>query len=91
MKILLTIIMSTSVLLMVNDAYSHSPELHKKEGAEKPQCEALQKADQSKKDVNDPIRQALLIQCKEQLHHEEDSEKQEHHDNKESHGQKHHG
>lgn len=61
------------------NAAAHAPELHQKEGAEKPQCEALQDMDRSKMDAKDPIMQAMLKQCEDWLHdaHEENENDRE--------------
>ena len=42
---------------------AHSPEMHKKKNAEKPNCEAMNNMDHSKMDMNDPVMQAMMTQC----------------------------
>lgn len=68
MKTLISIVVSTTIFLFAASAYSHAPELHKKEGAEKPQCAEFEKMEHSKMDANDPVMQAMMAQCKDWLH-----------------------
>ena len=42
---------------------AHSPEMHKKNNAEKPKCETMNSMDHSTMDMNDPIMQAMMLQC----------------------------
>lgn len=88
MKTFLQLLVVMCGLFLFSNTYAHAPELHKKEGAEKPQCAALQKMDRSKLDKNDPVMQAMMKQCQDWLHddhEEEESDKQQkknkhHHD-----------
>ena len=96
MKNIILLLLHTTALLFAASAYSHAPELHKKEGAEKPQCAEFAKMDHSTMDKNDPIMQAMMAQCKDWLHdaHHEDNEKdktKKHHHNDNSHHKQHHG
>lgn len=69
------------VLLVSLTAYAHEPDEHANE-AQPLDCSTMVGVDQSKTDANDPIIQAMLMKCKEQLasaelhgnqHHEEDN------------------
>ena len=74
MKNVILLLLNTAALLFAVSAYSHAPELHKKEGAEKPQCAEFAKMDHSTMDMNDPIVQAMMVQCKDWLddtHHDD--------------------
>ena len=62
LSVINTTFIGLAVLLAVN-VQAHSPELHKKENAEKPNCEAMNNIDHSKMDMNDPVMQAMMKQC----------------------------
>jgi hypothetical protein len=53
---------ASSLLLMAN-ANAHDASMHKKKNAEQPKCEAMEKMDHAKMDMNDPIMQAMMAQC----------------------------
>ena len=46
----------------MSSAHAHDPSLHAKK-AEKPNCEALKKTDQSTMATNDPIMMAMMKRC----------------------------
>ena len=78
------------------NTFAHDPSLHKKEGAEKPNCAAIEDMGQSKKDMNDPVMQAMLKQCMDGQHgsdHPGDKNKEIHHGDKKENEHKdgHHG
>jgi hypothetical protein len=50
-------------ILMASTVSAHSPEMHKKANAEKPNCEGMQNMDHGKMDMNDPVMQAMMAQC----------------------------
>jgi hypothetical protein len=51
------------LIFTVSAVNAHSPEMHKKENAEKPNCQAMANMDHSKMDMNDPIMMAMMQQC----------------------------
>jgi hypothetical protein len=55
--------LTLSSLLLSATAFAHDPELHKKENAEKPKCEAMKNMDHSKMDMKNPILLAMMKQC----------------------------
>jgi len=48
-------------------ALAHDPSMHK-EKAEKPDCAAMKNMDHSKMDADDPVMQAMMKKCMEQMH-----------------------
>ncbi|MFT5707269.1 MAG: biopolymer transport protein ExbD [Oceanospirillaceae bacterium] len=66
----LSVVTAMSLTLAVNVTHAHSASQHKKEKAEKPNCLAMKKMDQSKIDKNDPIMQAMMQQCTPTNEHE---------------------
>lgn len=85
------IITSGIALLASNYVVAHSPELHKKDNAEKPNCEAMNTMDHSKIDMSDPVMQAMMKQCMTENHrddthkgmsghHDVKAKKNDHHD-----------
>jgi len=63
MKILQTVIcVFTFSVLTAASVQAHSPSEHK-EKAEKPRCEAMQKMDHSKMNMDDPVRMAMMKKC----------------------------
>jgi hypothetical protein len=56
---------------------AHSPELHKKNNAEKPKCEAMNNMDHSSMDLNDPVMQAMMKQCTAGDNHTDDHQSKE--------------
>jgi hypothetical protein len=51
-------------------AQAHDPKEHMKD-AEDPNCAAMKTMDHSKMDMNDPVMQAMMEQCTEDMHHNE--------------------
>lgn len=86
------IITSGIALLASNYVVAHSPELHKKENAEKPKCEAMNTMDHGKMDMSDPIMQAMMKQCMTENHNDDaHKEMSGHHDKmEEKHGDQSH-
>ncbi len=80
MKPLLMIksITATTLLILAVSVQAHSPEMHKKDKAEKPDCEALNNMDHSKMDMNDPVMQAMMKQCMDD-HHGGNHQMDDHH------------
>jgi hypothetical protein len=78
------IITSGIALLASNYVVAHSPELHKKANAEKPNCEAMNNMDHGKMNMTDPVMQAMMKQCMAK-HNNDDTHKEMsgHHDKKE--------
>jgi len=58
-----TALVGATFIFTATTVSAHSPEMHKNENAEKPNCEAVQGMDHSKMDMNDPIMQAMMKQC----------------------------
>lgn len=81
---LTTLFILTSGIFLTNNVYAHAPELHKKENAEKPKCEAMKNMDHSTMDMNDPIIQAMMKQCMSSDSHNDDDDHKE--SKKEKHG-----
>jgi hypothetical protein len=48
---------------IITTANAHDASMHKKDTAQKPQCETMDNIDHSKMDMNDPIMQAMMQQC----------------------------
>lgn len=48
-------------------AQAHDPKEHMKD-AEKPDCAAMQNMDHSKMDMKDPVMQAMMKQCMQDMH-----------------------
>ncbi|MGS2716880.1 hypothetical protein ACVBE9_01785 [Eionea flava] len=87
------IIITTGIaLLSSNYAIAHSPELHRKENAEKPNCEAMKNMDHGKMDMSDPVIQAMIKQCMTKNHNDDTHKGMNgHHDKKEeNHGNESH-
>lgn len=56
-----------STLLLSLQAQAHDPSMHKEE-AEKADCAAMKNMDHSETDANDPVMQAIMKKCMEQMH-----------------------
>lgn len=80
---LVKIVFLSGVVMFSMATKAHDISLHKKENADKPNCIALEKMDQSQMDPDDPVTQAIMKQCL--GHHYSDAKKakesgqQEHH------------
>lgn len=59
------------------NALAHDPSLHK-EAAEAPECSALNDLDESKKNPDDVVYQAMKKKCMDALDHDEDAHEHEH-------------
>lgn len=57
---------------------AHSPEMHKKNNAEKPKCETMNSMDHSTMDMNDPIMKAMMKQCMNSNQHASNNSSEEH-------------
>ncbi|WP_421705655.1 hypothetical protein [Alloalcanivorax xenomutans] len=55
-------LLATPVVLLAMTAHAHDPNEHMTE-AEKPDCGMMEKMDNSKKDMNDPVMQAMMEKC----------------------------
>ncbi|MCE9686126.1 hypothetical protein LZP73_07835 [Shewanella sp. AS16] len=60
--------LSLSALLSLS-AQAHDPKEHMKDG-HKPNCAAMKGMDHSKMDMTDPLMQALMRKCTQQMHAE---------------------
>ena len=58
------------VLLVALSAQAHDPAEHMK-GSEKPDCAVMKDMDHSKMDMNDPVTQAMMQKCMDELHQDE--------------------
>lgn len=83
---LTTLFILTSGIFLTSNVYAHAPELHKKENAEKPKCEAMKNMDHSTMDMNDPIIQAMMKQCMSSDSHNDDDHKESKKEKHEYHG-----
>jgi hypothetical protein len=61
-----------SAMVIAAPAQAHDPSLHK-EKAEKPDCAAMEGMDHSKMDASDPVMQAMMKKCGEQMQHDDHS------------------
>ena len=66
MKTLATVIVF-STLGIAFSAQAHEPKEHMKD-AQKPDCTAMKNMDHNKMDMNDPVMQAMMQQCKNNMH-----------------------
>ncbi|MBG57798.1 MAG: hypothetical protein CMK46_05855 [Porticoccus sp.] len=57
-------------LVLAFSVQAHEPEKHMKE-AEKPECAAMKTMDPSKMDRDDPVMQAMMQKCMDEMHQEE--------------------
>ena len=90
MKTLATVIVF-STLGIAFSAQAHDPKEHMKD-AEKPDCAAMTNMDHSKMDMNDPVMQAMMKQCMNDMHHNEakkDQAQANHQDNEKISGEQH--
>ena len=90
MKTLATVIV-LSTLGIAFSAQAHDPKEHMKD-AEKPDCAAMKNMDHSKMDMNDPVMQAMMKQCMNDMHHNEakkDQAQANHQDNEKISGEQH--
>ena len=90
MKTLATVIV-LSTLGIALSAQAHDPKEHMKD-AEKPDCAAMKNMDHSKMDMNDPVMQAMMKQCMNDMHHndsEKDQAQADHQDNEKISGEQH--
>lgn len=75
-------------LVAASGAQAHDPSQHK-EKAEKADCAAMHGMDHSKMDPKDPVMQAMMKKCAEQMQHGEHAGHGEGHGK--GHGENHHG
>lgn len=66
-NLIITILTLFSVTALASAAQAHDPKEHMKD-AEKPNCAAMKDMDHSKMDMNDPVTQAMMKQCMESMH-----------------------
>ncbi|WP_297185371.1 hypothetical protein [uncultured Porticoccus sp.] len=62
--------LAVPALLLGFSAQAHEPEKHMKE-AEKPECAAMKTMDPSKMDRDDPVMQAMMQKCRDEMHQDE--------------------
>ncbi len=76
---LLTPVLVLSAMGIAFSAQAHDPKEHMKD-AENPNCSAMEGMDHSKMDMNDPVMQAMMTQCMENMHHGDDGHSMNHDD-----------
>lgn len=72
-------------------AQAHDPKEHMKD-AEKPDCAAMKNMDHSKMDMSDPVMQAMMKQCMQDMHQneaEKDESLADHQDSEKISGEQH--
>ena len=62
--------LAVSALLLAFSVQAHEPEKHLKE-AKKPECAAMKTMDPSKMDRDDPVMQAMIQKCRDEMHQDE--------------------
>ena len=70
----LTIILSAllSAFALASAAQAHDPKEHAKD-AEKPNCAAMKDMDHGEMDMNDPVTQAMMKQCMDSMHADDEA------------------
>lgn len=71
-NLVITISTLFSISALASNALAHEPEKHMKD-AEKPNCAAMKDMDDSKMDMNDPVMQAMMKQCMESMHADDEA------------------
>ncbi len=71
-NLIITISTLFSITALASTAQAHEPEQHMKD-AEKPNCAAMKDMDHSKMDMNDPVMQAMMKQCMESMHADDEA------------------
>ncbi len=61
----------TGTLAVPFSAEAHDPKEHLKD-AESPNCAAMRNMEHGKMDANDPVMQAMVKQCMDELHHDDE-------------------
>lgn len=59
--------LAVSALMLAFSVQAHEPQKHMKE-AEKPDCAAMKNMDSSKMDKDDPVMQAMMQKCMNEIH-----------------------
>ena len=57
-------------LLLAASAYAHDPAEHAKEGSQ-PDCSSMKGMDPAKMDMKDPVTQAMMQKCKDEMNQDE--------------------
>lgn len=78
-KALPNIIALSSTLAFTLSAQAHDPAEHMK-NVENPDCAAMKNMDHNKMDMNDPVMQAMMKQCMQDMQHEKSAENEAHAD-----------
>ncbi|WP_051686881.1 hypothetical protein [Microbulbifer sp. HZ11] len=78
-------LLCTFTLVAASTAQAHDPSMHK-ENTEKANCAAMKEMDHSTMDADDPVMQAMMKKCAEQMQHAERDTHSEH----AHHGEGHH-
>jgi hypothetical protein len=84
-----TPIIAFAALGVAFSVQAHDPKEHMKD-AENPNCATMKNMDHSKMDMNDPVMQAMMKQCMNDMHHNEaetDQTQADHQANEESSGE----
>jgi hypothetical protein len=62
--------LALSALFLAFFAQAHDPKLHKQQAQpQSPDCAALQQMDKAEMDMTDPVVQAMMQQCMDQMQH----------------------
>ncbi|HNP34362.1 MAG TPA: hypothetical protein PKK10_00805 [Woeseiaceae bacterium] len=75
----LSFAIALSTFAFALSAQAHDPKEHMKD-AENPDCSAMKNMDHSKMDMDDPVMQAMMKQCMQDMQHDEASESDGHAD-----------
>ena len=88
---LLSPVLVLTALGVTFSAQAHDPKEHMKD-AENPNCATMKDMDHSKMDMNDPVMQAMMKQCMNDMHHNDakkDQAQANHQDNEKISGEQH--
>lgn len=83
---IISLIIALAALGTTFSAQAHDPKEHMKD-AEKPDCEAMENMDHNTMDMNDPVTQAMMKQCRQDMHHDETEKDEEQSEHKADEGQ----
>ncbi len=73
----LTVLTLVLTMALASTAQAHEPKEHMKD-AETPNCAAMKDMDHSKMDMNDPVMQAMMKQCMESMHADDEAASGDH-------------
>ncbi|ACV26709.1 MULTISPECIES: hypothetical protein [Kangiella] len=68
---LFNIVLTISVLVFTSSVQAHDPKEHMKE-VEKPNCESMKADEHSKMDMKDPVIQAMMKKCQQEMKHDQE-------------------